>query len=127
MSNNGVNINKQSHPPLLSNQSSDDLVPNSTSNVVATLNNFTQMFTNTAGCMDLAKMLIDKFDEVRQSRNQPKYDMILQKEISEIQGKALFFTCGSGAPCVISHDGEGIDDCKVKVSTTDVSMNQRFS
>lgn len=59
----------------------------------------------------------------------PKYNMAVQKEISEVQGKTLTFTCTSGltTPVVVTQDGEGVDDCQINPVTTDTSMNQRFA
>lgn len=53
-----------------------------------------------------------------------KYDMKLQKEISELQGKQLFYTCPGAA--VVSFDGPGID-CKANIDATAMSLNQRFA
>lgn len=53
----------------------------------------------------------------------PKYDLKLQKEIHTLQGKPMFY--GNGV--VVSSDGTGVDNERVKPVTTDLSMNMRFS
>lgn len=53
----------------------------------------------------------------------PKYDMKIQKEIHEIQGKKMLY----GASGVVSTDGPGIEEERFKPVQTDLSMNMRFS
>lgn len=53
-----------------------------------------------------------------------KYDMKLQKEISELQGKQLLYKCPGAS--VISFDGPGID-CFTSNDKTSISLNQRFA
>lgn len=58
------------------------------------------------------------------TNEQPKYDMDIQKTISEIQRKPLMYT--SPGSFVISSDGKGLD-CPSKPHSTGTSMNQRFA
>lgn len=54
----------------------------------------------------------------------PKYDMKLQKEIHSLQGKPMFY--GSNG-VVISSDGSGVGNERVKPVSTELSLNMRFS
>jgi len=114
---------------------STSLVPlKHANNAIATLDNFSQglalvapLLAKTPDYMNMFNMMMEKWDPNRQ-RNEPKYDMKMQREISEIQGKPLFFTgAPGGGQSVVSFDGPGVDDCTVKVNSTDTSMNQRFA
>uniref|UniRef100_A0A1Q3EWH0 Uncharacterized protein n=1 Tax=Culex tarsalis TaxID=7177 RepID=A0A1Q3EWH0_CULTA len=52
-----------------------------------------------------------------------KYDMKIQKEIHEMQGKTMLY----GTSGVVSTDGPGIEDERIRPVATDLSMNMRFS
>ncbi|XP_055323501.1 uncharacterized protein LOC129578651 [Sitodiplosis mosellana] len=57
---------------------------------------------------------------------EPKYDMKIQKEISCLQGKELYYACPGAF--VISNDGPGLRGMvKVPSHKTDISLNQRFA
>lgn len=53
-----------------------------------------------------------------------KYDMNLQKEISEIQGKPLMYACPGSF--VVSSDGKGLN-CFSEPDSTGKSLNHRFA
>lgn len=57
---------------------------------------------------------------------QPKYDMTIQKKISEVQNKPFAYTCGVGKPSIVSFDGPGVDSYDIKPASTNLSMNCRF-
>lgn len=69
-----------------------------------------------------AQTLLNHISTVQQNFG-PKYDMKVQKEIHALQGKSLLYRANG----VVSMDGSGIEDDKVKPVTTDLSMNMRFS
>ncbi|XP_053682965.1 uncharacterized protein DDB_G0287625-like [Sabethes cyaneus] len=69
-----------------------------------------------------AQTLLNHISTVQQNFG-PKYDMKVQKEIHTLQGKTMFYR-SSG---VVSADGPGITNERVKPVTTDLSMNMRFS
>lgn len=69
-----------------------------------------------------AQTLLNHISTVQQNFG-PKYDMKVQKEIHALQGKDLLYRANG----VVSMDGSGIDDDRVKPVTTDLSMNMRFS
>lgn len=58
------------------------------------------------------------------TKEQQKYDMDVQKTISQIQRKPLMYT--SPGSSVISSDGRGLQ-CLAKPHSTGTSMNQRFA
>lgn len=52
----------------------------------------------------------------------PKYDMRVQKEIHALQGKQMLYRSQG----VVTMDGEGVGNERIKPATTDLSMNMRF-
>ncbi|XP_011196712.1 homeobox protein 2 [Zeugodacus cucurbitae] len=60
----------------------------------------------------------------QQTAHKPIYDMQIQKEIHELQGKSLLYKCPSGE--IVSSDGSGIDNCKVTPNSSGVTLNYRF-
>ncbi|XP_054740351.1 putative uncharacterized protein DDB_G0286901 [Anastrepha obliqua] len=73
----------------------------------------------------LAGKLLDLFQSSQQQTiHKPIYDMQIQKEIHELQGKSLLYKCPSGE--VVSSDGTGIDNCKITPSSSGVTLNYRF-
>ncbi|KAG4079068.1 hypothetical protein HA402_001723 [Bradysia odoriphaga] len=111
------------------------LVPYHQNNSMATIN---QISENVVGLVapliansnfeNVFNKLLEKWEQ-KKIQSTPKYNMSVQKEISEMQGKTLTFTCSSGltTPVVVTQDGQGVDDCQVNPVTTDTSMNQRFA
>ncbi|XP_058461736.1 probable serine/threonine-protein kinase DDB_G0267686 [Malaya genurostris] len=91
--------------------------------MIPTMNpeNFSQMTSNELMPF-AAQTLLNHISTVHQNFG-PKYDMKVQKEIHNLQGKTLFYR-SSG---VVSADGPGIANEKVTPVTTDLSMNMRFS
>ncbi|XP_058832161.1 probable basic-leucine zipper transcription factor O [Topomyia yanbarensis] len=83
--------------------------------------NFSQMTSNELMPF-AAQTLLNHISTVHQNFG-PKYDMKVQKEIHTLQGKTMFYR-SSG---VVSTDGAGLPDERVKPVTTDLSMNMRFS
>lgn len=84
--------------------------------------NFTRM--NPTELMPFAaQTMLNHITTVQQNFG-PKYDMKLQKEIHSLQGKSMFY--GSNG-VVVSSDGTGVDNERIKPMTTDLSMNMRFS
>ncbi|EAT38460.1 AAEL009654-PB [Aedes aegypti] len=69
-----------------------------------------------------AQTLLNHITTVQQNFG-PKYDMKLQKEIHALQGKSLLYRANG----VVSMDGPGVGNDRVKPTTTDLSMNMRFS
>lgn len=69
-----------------------------------------------------ANVLLTHMSTVQQNFG-PKYDMKIQKEIHELQGKKMLY----GTSGVVSTDGPGIEDERIRPVTTDLSMNMRFS
>lgn len=80
-------------------------------------------------CIDafpsVAKKLLDQIDAMHRAKQDNKYDLKVQKEISNLQNKPLMYMCPGAA--VVSSDGPGIEVDPPKPHTTDVSMNQRFA
>lgn len=75
----------------------------------------------------LPTLLSSLLEQIQCTKNEPekRYDMKVQKEISQIQGKSLMYTCPGLA--VISSDGPGIENVDLPMHITDISMNQRFA
>ncbi|XP_039969418.1 uncharacterized protein DDB_G0287625-like [Bactrocera tryoni] len=72
-----------------------------------------------------AGKLLELFQSGQQQiAHKPIYDMQIQKEIHELQGKSLLYKCPSGE--VVSSDGSGIDNCKVTPNSSGVTLNYRF-
>ncbi|XP_017470760.1 PREDICTED: putative uncharacterized protein DDB_G0286901 [Rhagoletis zephyria] len=72
-----------------------------------------------------AGKLLDLFQSGQQQTvHKPIYDIQIQKEIHQLQGKPLFYKCPSGE--VVSSDGSGVDNCKVTPSSSGVTLNYRF-
>uniref|UniRef100_A0A8D7ZVY7 (northern house mosquito) hypothetical protein n=2 Tax=Culex pipiens TaxID=7175 RepID=A0A8D7ZVY7_CULPI len=69
-----------------------------------------------------ANVLLNHLTTVQQNFG-PKYDMNIQKEIHELQGKKMLY----GTNGVVSTDGPGIEDERIRPVATDLSMNMRFS
>lgn len=70
-----------------------------------------------------AQTLLNHISAVQENFG-PKYDMKLQKEIHTLQGKSLLYRANG----VVSMDGPGLGNAdRVKPTTTDLSMNMRFS
>nr|XP_019532053.2 probable serine/threonine-protein kinase DDB_G0267686 [Aedes albopictus] len=69
-----------------------------------------------------AQTLLNHISTVQQNFG-PKYDMKVQKEIHALQGKSLLYRANG----VVSMDGPGVGNDRVKPTTTDLSMNMRFS
>lgn len=65
------------------------------------------------------------FEQMNAHKLEKKYDMKLQKEISELQGKQLLYTCPGLQ--VVSSDGPGIESDAPTPTATNVTMNQRFA
>lgn len=63
-------------------------------------------------------------NKINATKEEEKYDMEIQKKISEIQCKPLMYT--SPGSFVISSDGRGLN-CPAKPHATGTSMNQRFA
>lgn len=66
----------------------------------------------------------DLLNQINAEKEQKKYDMNIQKTISEIQRKPLMYT--SPGAFVVSSDGKGLN-CSAKPHSTGTSMNQRFA
>lgn len=64
-------------------------------------------------------------DQINAKKEPIKYNMDVQKAISEIQRKPMMYT--SPGSMVISSDGKGIQNCQAKPDATTQSMNQRFA
>ncbi|XP_067630731.1 uncharacterized protein DDB_G0287625-like isoform X2 [Eurosta solidaginis] len=72
-----------------------------------------------------AGKLLDLFQSGQQQTiHKPIYDMQVQKEIHNLQGKSLLYKCPSGE--VVSSDGTGIDNCKITPNSSGVTLNYRF-
>lgn len=55
----------------------------------------------------------------------PKYDMEIQKEIATLQKRPLIFKCNNLVP--VSRPGPGLDEEIKAVSTSKITLNQRFA
>lgn len=87
-----------------------------------TAENFTRM--NPTELMPFAaQTMLNHISTVQQNFG-PKYDMKVQKEIHSLQGKPMFYGPNG---VVISSDGTGVDNERVKPVSTELSMNMRFS
>ncbi|TMW39496.1 hypothetical protein DOY81_015424, partial [Sarcophaga bullata] len=72
-----------------------------------------------------ANRLLDFIQNGLQTQvHKPIYDMKIQKEIHELQGKPLLYKCPGGE--VVSSDGAGVN-CKIIPRTSGVSLNCRFA
>ncbi|XP_004522636.1 myb-like protein I [Ceratitis capitata] len=72
-----------------------------------------------------AGKLLELFQSTQQQTvHKPIYDMQIQKEIHELQGKSLLYKCPSGE--VVSSDGSGIENCKITPNSSGVTLNYRF-
>lgn len=132
---NGMRSNANCQSGLRNAARSNALMPYHQNNSLATLS---QISENVVGMVapliansnfeNVFNKLLEKFEQ-KKMQSTPKYNMAVQKEISEVQGKTLTFTCTSGltTPVVVTQDGEGVDDCQINPVTTDTSMNQRFA
>lgn len=80
-------------------------------------------------CIDamptVASKLLEQIDAMHRAKLEKKYDLKLQKEIAEVQGKQLMYTCPGAA--VVSFDGPGIEVEPPQPHATETSMNQRFA
>lgn len=99
-----------------------------TAGVAASIANATDaMFVK--HCIDamptVASKLLEQIDAMHRAKLEKKYDLKLQKEIAEVQGKQLLYTCPGTA--VVSFDGPGIEVEPPQPHATETSMNQRFA
>lgn len=80
-------------------------------------------------CIDafpsVTSKLLEQIEAMHRAKMDKKYDLKVQKEIAEVQGRTLMYTCPGAA--VVSSDGPGIEAVAPQPHATDVSMNQRFS
>lgn len=78
---------------------------------------------NSAELMPFAAQTVLNHISTVQQNFGPKYDMKVQKEIHALQGKTMLYRANG----VVSMDGAGVGNERVKPTTTDLSMNMRFS
>ncbi|XP_055609217.1 putative uncharacterized protein DDB_G0286901 [Uranotaenia lowii] len=105
-------------PPMAVNQ---PMMPGAMSNMLSRPDAVSQMSPNELMPV-AATMLLNHISTVQQNFG-PKYDMKVQKDIHTLQGKTMMYRQHG----VVSMDGPGIEAEKVTPTTTDLSMNMRFS